>query len=188
MPKANQLKQGSVVEIKEEPYIVKKIEVRNPSSRGASTLYKVRFAHMKTKQKLDVSFKGDDILKEADCIKVNAQFSYKDGDEYVFMNLEDFDQYTLNSEDLGDVALYLTEGMEGLIILLMDGSPLAVEIPTTIVLEVIQTAPAMKGSSATSRTKPAVLSTGLEVQVPEYIAIGEIIKVNSETGKFMSRA
>ena len=92
MPKANQLKQGSVVEIKDEPYIVKTIDVRNPSSRGASTLYKIRFAHMKTQQKLDETFKGDDILKEADCQKVLTQFSYREGDDFVFMNLEDYDE------------------------------------------------------------------------------------------------
>ncbi|MEE9574908.1 MAG: elongation factor P-like protein YeiP, partial [Gammaproteobacteria bacterium] len=69
MPKANELKRGMVVEIHDEPHVVKNIEVRNPSSRGASTLYKIRFTHLKTKQKLDETLKGDDLLKEADCVK-----------------------------------------------------------------------------------------------------------------------
>ena len=188
MPKASDLKQNSAVEINGEPYVVKKIEVRNPTSRGASTLYKIRFAHMKTKQKLDESYKGDDFLKDADCAKSMVQYSYKEGDNYTFMNLETYEQYTLNTQDLDGQVEYLTDGLEGIIILLVDDSPLAIELPTAISLEIVETPPAMKGASATNRTKPATLSTGLEVQVPEYIESGEIIKVNSDTGKFMSRA
>ncbi|MCK5831690.1 MAG: elongation factor P-like protein YeiP [Methylococcales bacterium] len=188
MPKASDLKQGSAIEINGEPYAVKTIEVRNPTSRGASTLYKIRFAHMKTKQKLDESYKGDDYLKEADCSKVMVQYSYQDGDTYTFMNLDSYEQYMLNKEDLEGQIEYLTEGLEGIIILLLDESPLGIELPTTVSLEIVETPPAMKGASATNRTKPATLTTGLEVQVPEYIDTGEIIKINSSTGKFMSRA
>lgn len=188
MPKASDLKQGSAIEINGEPYAVKTIEVRNPTSRGASTLYKIRFFHMKTKQKLDDSFKGDDFLKEADCAKKMVQYSYQEGDSYTFMNLESYEQYTLNSEDLEGQIEYLIEGMEGIIILLLDETPLGIELPTTVTMEIIETPPPMKGASATNRTKPAKLTTGLEVQVPEYIETGEIIKINSDTGKFMSRA
>ncbi len=188
MPKVSELKQGSAVEINGEPYAVKTIEVRNPTSRGASTLYKIRFAHMKTKQKLDETFKGDDFVKEADCSRVMVQYSYQDGAEYYFMNLESYDQYSLNANDLEGQIEYLTEGLEGIIMLLLDGSALGIELPTTITMEVVETPPAMKGASATNRTKPAKLTTGLEIQVPEYIETGEIIKVNSDTGKFMSRA
>lgn len=188
MPKASDLKQGSAIEINGEPYAVKKIEVRNPTSRGASTLYKIRFAHMKTRQKLDGSYKGDDFLKEADCAKLMVQYSYHDGGSYTFMNLETYEQYTLNAEDLDNQIEYLTEGLEGIIILLLDDAPLGIELPTTVTMEIIETPPAMKGASATNRTKPAKLTTGLEVQVPEYIETGEIIKINTDTGKFMSRA
>ncbi len=188
MPKASDLKQGSAIEINGEPYAVKTIEVRNPTSRGASTLYKIRFIHMKTKQKLDESYKGDDFLKEADCTKTMVQYSYKDGESYTFMNLETFEQYTLGADDLEGQIHYLTEGLEGIIILLLDDAPLGIELPTAISMEIIETPPAMKGASATNRTKPAKLPTGLEVQVPEYIETGEIIKINSDTGKFMSRA
>lgn len=188
MPKASDLKQGSAIEINGEPYTVKTIEVRNPTSRGASTLYKIRFAHMKTKQKLDESYKGDDFLKEADCAKTLVQYSYHEGENYTFMNLETFEQYTLNTEDLEGQIEFLTEGLEGIVILLLDDAPLGIELPTTVTMEIIETPPAMKGASATNRTKPAILTTGLEVLVPEYIETGEIIKINSDTGKYMSRA
>jgi elongation factor P len=188
LPKASELKCGIAIEINGEPYVVKKIEIRNPTSRGASTLYKVRFAHLKTRQKLDESFKGDDFLKEADCTRVMAQFSYQDGDAYTFMNLENYEQYSLNTDDLEETVQFLTEGLEGIYVLLMDDLPLGIELPASVTLEIIETAPALKGASATNRTKPAQLSTGLEVQVPEYIEAGEIIKINTGTGKFMSRA
>jgi len=188
VPKANELKQGTAIEINGEPYVVKKIEVRNPTSRGATTLYKVRYAHMKTKQKLDETYKSDDMLKAADCSRVPVQYSYQDGDSYHFMNTETYEQYSLSSEDIEGQIEYLTEGLEGLIMLLMDDAALGIELPAAINLQIVETPPAMKGSSATSRTKPAKLSTGLEIQVPEYIESGEIVKVNTETGKFMSRA
>jgi elongation factor P len=188
LPKASELKQGSVVEIDAEPYMVKTIEVRNPTSRGATTLYKIRFSHMKTRQKLDETFKGDDFLKEADCAKVKALYSYQDGDQYIFMNIETYEQYALNSKDIQDQLKFLTDGMEGILVLLLDNSAIAIELPSTVTLQIVETPPAMKSASATNRTKTAKLNTGLEIQVPEYIESGEIIKVNTETGKFMSRA
>jgi len=188
LPKASDLKQGSAIDINGEPYAVKKIEVRNPTSRGASTLYKIRFAHMKTKQKLDETYKGDDFLKEADCSKLMVQYSYHDGESYTFMNLETYEQYTLNAEDIEGQSQYLTEGLEGILILLLDDTPLGIELPATVSLQIVETPPAMKGASATKRNKPAQLTTGLEVQVPEYIETGETIKVNTDSGKYMSRA
>ena len=188
MPKANELKQGTAIEINGEPYVVKTIEVRNPTSRGATTLYKVRFTHMKTRQKLDETYKSDDILKIADCSKVNVQFSYQEGDTYYFMNSETYEQYSLIREDIEEQIDYLSDGLDGIVLLLMDEVALGIQLPTTITLQIIETPPAMKGASATSRTKTARLSTGLEIQVPEYIESGEMVKVNSETGKFSSRA
>jgi len=188
MPKASDLKRGMVVEVNDEPYSVREIEVRNPSSRGASTLYKVRFNHLKTKQKLDETLKGDDFLKEVDCEKKLVQFSYKDDDGYTFMSLEDYEQYTINEEDIIDEKPYLVEGLEGVIAVLLDGILVAIELPAAVTMAIIDTAPGIKGASATARTKPASFATGLEIQVPEYIEPGEVIKVNTVSGKFMSRA
>jgi len=188
MPKASELKRGDIIEINGVPHAVKQIESRSPSSRGASTLYKIRYNNLKTGQKLDESYKSDDFLKVADCIRVKVQYSYHDGESYVFMNTEDYTQYSLNNEDLAGQTEYLTEGLEGITALLMDDSVLGIELPGTIDFEITETAPGIKGSSATARTKSAILSTGLDVQVPEYLVTGEIIKINTATGKYMSRA
>jgi len=188
VPRANELKRGMVVEINDEPHVVKNVEVRNPSSRGASTLYKIRFTHLKTKQKLDETLKGDDLLKDADSVKATIQYSYQDGDDYVFMNMDDYEQYILNNNDIEDQLGYLTEGLEGITGILLDGALITIELPGTVELEIVETAPGMKGASATSRTKPAFMITGLEVQVPEYIETGETIKINTANNKFISRA
>ncbi|MEQ1486213.1 elongation factor P-like protein YeiP [Methyloglobulus sp.] len=188
MAKASELKKGMVVEVNGVPHVVKQVEVRNPSSRGASTLYKVRFNNLKTGQKLDESLKGDDFFKEADYARAKAQFSYVDGDLYVFMNSEDYSQYTLSGEDLEDQIGYLTEGLEGIVALLIDDEVIAIELPSSVVLSIVETAPAIKGATAAGRTKTARLTTGIEIQVPEYLEADELVKVNTETGKFMSRA
>lgn len=188
MPKASELKKGSVVEINGEPYIVKSLESRSPSSRGAQTIYKIRFNNAQTGQKLDESCKADDMFTEMDLIKRQVQFLYQDGDMFTFMDVEDYSQYTLGKNELEEDLGYLTDGLEGIYVLIIDDRVLGVELPQTVSLEITETAPAIKGASATSRTKPATLVTGLEVQVPEYIETGEVIKINTDTGKFMSRA
>lgn len=188
MPKACDLKRGVIVEIDGVPHAVKQVEAKSPSSRGAATLYKIRFTNLQSGQKLDDSFKGDDFLKPIDCLRRQVQYSYLDGDSYMFMDSEDYSQYGLNREELVDQLGYLTEGLEGITALLVDGQILGVELPQSVSLEITETAPGIKGSTATGRTKPATLSTGLEIQVPEYLEPGETVKVNTGTGKFISRA
>ncbi|MCP3661523.1 MAG: elongation factor P-like protein YeiP, partial [Gammaproteobacteria bacterium] len=105
-----------------------------------------------------------------------------------FMNLDDYTQYGLNSTELEGQLGYLIEGMEGIIALLVDGEIMGIELPQSVTLKIVETAPGIKGSSATGRTKPATLTTGLEIQVPEYLEPGEEVKVNTTTGKFISRS
>jgi len=187
MPKASELKRGSIVEINGEPHVVKHIDVKSPSSRGATTLHKVRFNNVQTKQKLEQTLKGEDMLKDMDFLRRQVQYLYQDGDAYTFMDVEDYSQHTLDREVLEDQLGYLTDGLEGLQALLVDGRVIGIELPQSVNLAVVDTAPALKGATATGRTKPAILSTGLEVQVPEYIANDDVLKVNTGTGKFMSR-
>lgn len=188
MAKASDLKRGMVVEINGVPHIVKNVDVKSPSSRGATTLYKIRFTNLKTGLKLDESLKGDDMFKDTELVRAKVQFSYQDGDNYTFMNSEDYSQYTLSAADLEGQTEYLTESLDGIVALLIDDEIMGIELPSSVALEIIETPPAIKGSSASARTKTARLSTGLEVQIPEYLETGEIIKVNTETGKYASRA
>ncbi len=106
MPKASELKRGMVININGIPHAVKNVEAKSPSSRGATTLYKIRFKNLKTGQKLDESYKSDELLKEADCVHVPAQYSYTDGDNVILMNSEDYSQYEVNIEDIEDLMAY----------------------------------------------------------------------------------
>lgn len=187
MPKAAELKKGMIVEINGATYAVKEIDVKSPSSRSGTTLYKVRFNNVQTKQKLDESFKGEDFLKEVDFSRRAAQYLFKDGDMYTFMDMEDYSQHSLNGDDLEDQVDYLVDGLEGIYLLMSGERLLGIELPQSVNLAITETSPAIKGASATSRTKTAVLSTGLEIQVPEYMEAGEVVRVNTDTGKFMSR-
>ena len=187
MPKASDLKRGAVVEINGEPYIVHQIDVKAPSSRGANTLYKVRFYNARTKQKLDETYKGEDSLGDIDLERRLLQYSYLDGEEYVFMDEEDYSQYQINTDSLGEQVQFITDGLQGIMGLLVDGNLIGIELPQSVVLEIVDTAPGMKGASAAARTKPATCSTGLVVQVPEYLEAGERIKVNTQEARYISR-
>ena len=188
MPKASDLKKGSVVEIEDGVYIARQIDIRNPSARGASTLYKVRFFNVRDGKKLEMTLKGDDFIKDGELAKRSVQFSYREGDMMTFMDTENYNTYILSIDALEEQTDYMTEDLEGMIALLVDGEIVGIEMPPNVVLEIVDTAPGIKGSSATARTKSAKLSTGLEVQVPEYLETGELIKVNTTNAKFVSRA
>ena len=188
MPKASELKKGMIIDMEGIPHIVKQLEAKSPSSRGAATLYKIRFNNLQSQQKLDASFKGDDLLKEADCMRIPVHYSYLDGDIYYFMNMVDYSQYGINADQLEDQIPYLVEQQEDIIALIMVDKLVGIELPQSVSLIITDTPPAITGSSATNRSKTATQSTGLEIQVPEYLAPGESVRVNTTTGKFMSRA
>ncbi len=187
MPKASNLQKGNIINIDDHPYQVKQIDVHTPSARGANTLYKVRYASLISGQKLDQSYKGNDALEEMIVDKRRVSFLYQDQTLYTFMDSENYEQYELSKESLGDQAQWLIDGLENITVLLRDGHPLCIELPQTIDLKIVETAPAIKGATATNRNKPATLSNGVTVVVPEYMAAGEVIRVNTETGQYMSR-
>src|SRR5690606_6423789 len=188
MPKAAELKKGQIVQINSQPYIVSQIDVKSPSSRSGTTLYKVRFNHVQTKQKLDQSLTGDDFLTPIDFQKRAVQYLYQDADGYAFMDNEDFTQFTLSAGALEEQIPYLHDGIQGLYGLVVEGNLVGVELPAVVEMAIEETPPAIKGSSASARTKTARFASGLEIQIPEYLETGEVVRINTESGKFMSRA
>jgi len=185
---ASDLKKGDVVKIDGDPHIVETVKVQTPSARGAVTLYKIRFRNLQTKRKVDQSLRGNDVLAEADFERRPVQWLFGDASSITFMDLQDYSQFSLAKEEIADEWPYLTEGVEGLIAISSEGRVLGLEIPTFINLEIVETAPSVKGGSVTARTKPATLSTGLVVQVPEYMAVGETVRVDTRTGEYASKA
>ena len=186
--KASELKKGNVVAIGGENYIVKEIQVQSPSSRSGNTLYKVQCRHVVTKNKLDRSYKGDDDVYTVELLRRPVQLLFRDAQSCTFMDTENYEQHILDLQQLENELPYLVDGIEGLYALIIDDNIVGIELPASVEFEVLDCAPAIKGASASARTKPAILLTGLTVQVPEYIAVGDRIKVNSQTGGYMSRA
>ncbi len=188
MPKASEIKKNNTVVFDGKTCIVRDIERSVPQGRAGGSLYRMRMYDVVTGAKIDETFKDSDMLDYADLVRRPAMFSYMDGDEYVFMDNEDYTPYHLNKDSIADQAPFITESTEGIQVLIVSEQPVALDLPMSVELEVVETDPSIKGASATSRTKPATLSTGLVVQVPEYISTGEWIKINTEERKFQSRA
>jgi len=188
MPKASDIKKNAAVEYKGNTYIVRDIERSVPQGRAGGSLYRMRMYDVVTGSKIDETFKDSDMLNMADLIRKPANFSYIDGDEYVFMDTEDYTPYNLNKDSIADELAFITEDTVGIQVVIVDDLPVALDMPSNVDLEVTETDPSIKGGSATARTKPATLSTGLVVQVPEYISSGEKLKISVAERKFVSRA
>lgn len=188
MPKAAELKRGQIVELDGKLLLIQNIDVRNPTARGASTLYKVRFSQLPGGGKHEATFVGDDIVKEVALERRMSSYLYREDNLYYFMDKEDYSQYGIDADVIEDQLPFLSENMEGIMVSLVNGQAIAIQLPPIVVMEITETVPGMKAASATGRTKAAKFANGLEIQVPEYLEAGEKVKINTETGKFSSRA
>ncbi|MCW9023295.1 MAG: elongation factor P-like protein YeiP [Gammaproteobacteria bacterium] len=186
--KANEIKKGSVFRVDNQNIVVKQVQVQSPSSRSGSTLYKVKGHNVVTRQKFERSFKGDETVEGLEISKKQVQLLYRDADGSTFMDNDTYEQYTISDDSIEDELPYLSEGIEGVYAIISEGAVLGIELPATVSLEIIECAPGMKAASSSARTKPATMSTGLVVQVPEYLTPGEVIKINTDSGEFISRA
>lgn len=186
--KANELKRGHVFQFDGKNIVVKQLHVQSPSSRSGNTLYKVKGYDVVSGQKFEHSFKGDESVDQVNIDRRPIQLLFRNAEGCTFMDKENYEQYVIAESNLIDEMPYLTEDLEGISALIVDDVLSAIELPGTVVLEITECAPAMKAASSSARTKPATLSTGLIVQVPEYLTPGESIKINTESGEYISRA
>ena len=186
--KAGDIKKGNVVEHNGGVYQIRDIERSSPQGRGGNVRFRFTMYSVPGGNKTDASFDADDDLKEVELLRRQVSYSYRDGEAFVFMDDEDYTPYTLDADVVGEAAGYITDGLSGCYVQIIDELPVAVQLPQTVALEVVETPPELKGGTATKRPKPARLSTGLEIQVPEYIANGERVLVNTTSGEFSGRA
>jgi len=176
-----------VVEIDGHPHIIEHITVQTPSARGAATLYKIAARNLKTKARVEKSYRGTDSLPESRFERRPIQYLYRDGDLIVFMDETTYDQFTLPVADLAEQLPFMTENMADLEAMIVDDQPIAIEIPDTVDLLIVDTAPGVRGNSATGRTKPARLTTGHTIQVPEHLENETLVKVDTRTGQYLGR-
>lgn len=128
-----------------------------------------------------------DKVEQAYLDKREMQYIYQDGDGYVFMDSENYDQVTLNREWVADQMNYLKEN-NTVHLVFYEGKPISLELPAMVELKVTETEPALKGATAAAQYKPATLETGLKIQVPPFVGIGEMVSVDTRTGEYLSRA
>lgn len=184
---AKDIKNGTVVNYNNAPCIIETISVQSPSARGAATLYKYRARNLVTKQKIDIVLKGGESLDEANFERRPIKFMYGDATHMHFLDQEDYNQYALPVDDVAYEAKFITENLEGIQALIYNDECVGLQLPVVVELKVTQCDPGIRGNSATSRTKPATLETGLIVQVPEYLSEGEMVKVDTRSGDYLSR-
>jgi len=186
--KAYDAKKGNVVDHNGVVYQIRDIERSSPQGRGGNVKFRFTMYSVPGGTKFDLSLGAEDDLKEVELSRRQATFSYKDGDAFVFLDDEDYTPYTLDADVVGDAAGYIVDGLSNCYVQIIDDLPVALQLPQSVAIEVIETPPELKGGTATKRPKPARLSTGIEIQVPEYIGNGERVWVNTATGEFAGRA
>jgi len=187
MISASELKKGSRLVIDGDPYSVLAAQTQTPSARGAASLVKVKVRNLRTDQVLDKSYKTDERFEEPDLERKPFQFLYEDGEQLVFMDQTTFDQLYVTRDELGDAALYLVDNLE-LKLIFYNGKLLDVELPTTIELVVDTVEPVTRGDTARGTVlKPASLTNGMRVMVPQYVKEGDRIRVSTKDGSFAER-
>jgi elongation factor P len=185
---ANELKRKLFIEVDSQPYAVLDVFFATPSARGASTMVRTKLRHLVTGAVLEKSFKTSEKFAEPDVSLTPASYLYSDGENYHFMDEKSYEQFALNEEQLGQERYYLKDGTS-LQVRKYNGAPIAVELPPFVELAVATTEPGMRGDNASGgATKPAVLETGLQIRVPLFIREGEVVRVSTQTGEFVSRA
>lgn len=185
---ANELKRKMLITVEGQPFTVVEVFFASPSARGASTMVRTKLRHLLTDAVLEKSFKTSEKFAEPDVTLTPASFMYADHDGFHFMDDESYEQFSLTEAQLGDERLYLKEGV-ALQVRKYNGEPIAMQLPTTVDLTVTDAEPGVRGDSASGgTTKTATLETGLQVRVPLFIKEGEVVRINTQTGEFVSRA
>jgi elongation factor P len=185
---AKDFKRRMVVEIDGAPHMIEQIQVQTPSARGAATLYKIKARNLKTRARVEKTYRGTEGLNESSFERRPVQFLYRDPEGYHFMDSADYNQFSIPTVDLEDQIPFMTENMEGVEALVVNDEVIGIELPDTVDLVVTDTAPGVRGNSATGRTKPATLATGHVVQVPEHLEPGVKVRVDTRTGDYLGRA
>jgi len=181
-------KRGVRILVDGDPYVILDVFVQTPSARGASSLTKVKVRNLRTGQVFDRTFRGGDRVEEPNLELRPVQFLYRDDDGFHFMDTNSYDQFHLAADEIGDAAGYLRDGLEGIRSVVFNERVLSIDLPNTVSLRVVETAPAMKGATASAQTKTATLETGLVIQVPAYLESGELVQVDTREARFVARA
>ena len=182
---ATQMRPGMIIKHNNELHAVFSVEHRTPGNLRAFIQAKLR--NLRTGAMFEHRFRSPDPIDRVIVDEIPMEYLYADGDDYYFMNTENFEQTHLRRDTLGDAVEYLTPNLQ-IKVEFYDGKAVGIELPQTVDLKVVETEPGLKSATASSVTKPAKTETGLVVQVPPFINEGEIIRVDTAEGAYLSRA
>jgi elongation factor P len=180
----SQFRNGLKIELDGEPFTMIYFQHVKPGKGGAFVRTKVK--NLKTGRVLDRTFRAGERVEEADVEERTMQYLYQDGENFVFMDTQSYDQLPFTPEQVGDARKFLKENLE-VSVVLWRGRPIGVELPSFIEATVTQCDPGIKGDTASGATKPATIETGAVLQVPLFIKEGDVLRVDTRTGAYVER-
>jgi len=183
--KAIQLRKGMIIEHNNELFQLTEVFHNTPGKGPASVQTKMK--NLRTGVNAEKRYRSDEAAFKASLESKEMEYLYNDGDDYCFMDTETFDQITLRTDILGDSHLYLLPNIK-VTVNFYQNSPVGVELPGSVDLKIIETAPSLKTATVTSSYKPATVETGLKIQVPPFISEGEVVRIDTSDGKYLERA
>src|SRR5947209_7466814 len=166
-------------------YTVVERDLNTPGNWRA--ILQLKLKNLKTGSITINRVRPQDKVDQAYLDRREMQYLYRDGDSFVFMDNENYDQFHLDGQLVGDLMMYLKEGDKAHVVM-YEGKPLSLDLPATVELQVTETEPSVKGATAAAQFKPATLETGLKITVPPFVNIGEMVAIDTRTGEYLSRA
>jgi elongation factor P len=182
---ATQIRKGMIIIMDGTLYRVMEMQLITPGRWKAMVQTKLR--NMRVGSQTEHRFRSEERLEQAYLEEVEMEFLYQQGDDYFFMNLQNYEQITLSAEAIGDGVKYLMPNMV-IKVEMFEGRPVGIDVPNTVDLKVVSTEPRLKGATQTSMYKPATVETGAIIQVPEFIKEGDVIRVDTRDDKYLERA
>ena len=184
---ASDLKKGVCFVYKDAPMIVVDVSFSTPTARGGGTIAKTKIRNLVTGQLLSESLRSGEKFTPVEVERKSASYLYNDSEYFHFMEADTYEQFQMTAEDIGPAAVFLQDGMEGIHAMRVDGTLVSVEMPDSVVVEVVEADPVMKGATAKAQFKRAVVGDGIEIKVPGYVDVGTLIKVDTRDRHFIER-
>jgi elongation factor P len=184
MISSNDFRPGVSIEL--DGAVWRVVEFLHVKPGKGSAFVRTKLKNAQTGNVIERTFRAGETVPQANLEKSTMQHTYKDGENFVFMDMETYEEATLTANQIGDRVKYLKDGME-VNVVRWGAQVIEVELPNSVVLEVVQTDPGVKGDTATGGTKPAIVETGAQVMVPLFISIGERIKVDTRNDTYLGR-
>ena len=185
MIQATQLRSGMA--ILHEGNLCRVLSVQHITPGNWRGMVQAKLRNLKSGNSFEYRFRSEDRVERADLEQHEMEFLYASGEEFHFMNTDTYEQVALSREDLGTTVDYLIPNIK-VMLEFYEGRAVGVELPITVDLKVVETAPGLRGATATNSGKPATLETGLQIQVPQFIQVGEVVRVDTAEGKYLERA